>query len=65
MTSHCISISRSQQEAQISYLQKYPPLHHLKPELLHLPSRLLEHAQMSHNAHLTLSFFISVSFRLP
>lgn len=40
----------------------YPPLHHLKPELLCSPSRLLELAQMSHTAHLTLSFFTSAFF---
>lgn len=34
----------------------YPALHHLKPELLCFPSRLLKLAQMSHAAHLTLSF---------
>lgn len=35
------------------------PLHHLKPKLLHFPSRLLELAQMTHMPHLVLSFSTS------
>lgn len=59
ITSFSISDLNKRYRSVIFRNTQHPPLHHLKPELLCSPSRLLELAQMSVTAHLTLSFFTS------